>query len=292
MSVFHSIRNKQTRKKWTVLLTAAVLFWFMGQSVFFAAALAEESNEAAERMKPIDECAESMYRHIQAGDIEAARLELTRLERLVTETSFQGITGIEGLEALTSAIVEAKRAFHAVRPSEGAALAAAAAVRLATDALTHRHNPLWLRYESILADDLVKLRNAYQLTDRQGVDKSLEQLERHYALVRPAALISREPHLIEKIDSLFTFIRGKAAAEGPRDKALLSGFVQLTSAFDELFQPQDRPALLMLLPLDNPWYWSLIFSLIILSVLIYWGWFRYRLERDYVLVKRNGGGGY
>lgn len=292
MSVFHSIRNKQTRKRWTVLLPGAVLLWFMLLSVSFAAALSGESKEAAERMKPIDECAESIYRHIQAGDIEAARLELTRLERLVTETSFQGVTGIEGLEALTSAIVEAKRAFHAVRPSSSTELAAAAAVRLAADALTHRHNPLWLRYESILEDDLVKLRNSYQLTDQQGMIKSLEQLERHYAVMRPAALISREPHLIEKIDSLFTFIRGRAEAEGPRDKALLTGFVQLKSAFDELFRPQDRPTLLVLLPLDNPWYWSLIFSLIILSVLIYWSWFRYRLVRDYVLVKRNGGGGY
>lgn len=242
-----------------------------------------------ERIRAIDRCAEAMYQHALSGDIREARLELARLERLVTQTRFERVANIEGLEAFTSAILEAKRSFHAVQPSIDDH-SAAISVRLAADALSHRTHPLWYRYRTALNEDIARIRNAYQTNNKAALTESLAELEHHYTIIRPAVLIHREPYIVERLDSLFTFIRNRIEDGGIRDQALLRGLVQLKELTDELFEERDRPTLLPILPVHNPWYWSVLVSAVIVAVLGYSGWLRYRSERDYHLVKRTGGG--
>src|SRR5690606_22885678 len=110
------------------------------------------------QLRQLDETAAQMYAEVMNGDILLAREHMNKLSEQVTSIEFSGITTIEGLEALTEVVVNAKHLMNAVQTELALIQTAATQVRLSTNALIAEHHPLWFEYEKTLRADMEQLR--------------------------------------------------------------------------------------------------------------------------------------
>ncbi len=231
-----------------------------------------------QRLQQLDETADRMYAELMKGDLLAARERMRELGELAGRIEWAGITSVEGMEALMTAIVQAKELMNAVQAEPARLQTAAAQVRLTTDALLHRHQPLWLDYEKTLRTDTEKLREAVE--EGRNVIQAAQQIYRDYQVIRPAVLISRPIELNGKIESLLAFFMQQANVI---DDRLLEQVAELSRTWDELFG-KDVSAYLPYAEGQDPTYWTLVIGSIIITVLCFVAYRKYQSEMDVVPV--------
>jgi sporulation protein YpjB len=266
-------------------------------TVFAGGCSAKQS--AAETKPPTDEqlkqiellnaAADEMYRSAMDGDLDTARGKLAELGERVTATRFDGIASIEGVGALSEAIVQAKRVFQAVKYSPEQGKLAAAKIRLATDALTHANQPMWLQYYNVMIEDAERLEQAVRAGDKPASLAALGQLSARYAVIRPSVLITREPQEAEKIESLFAFFNNQLNAPQWEPDTLDNGMKQLRLAIDELFGRADKSAYAPFVDRPRPIVWITGIGSIIAAVLAFAWWRIFRYERTAIVTAHKGG---
>jgi sporulation protein YpjB len=218
-----------------------VLIWMifiMGMTVIPVLSAAQENRDEPsnqQKLEQINQLALDIYQATTAEEYMAARQKLDDMSRLVTEIHYEGIASVEAMEAFTAAINHARRLFNATRFDVQEALISSARIRFASDALLHTNQPLWLNYYSILKDDVRHLSDARERQDLKDAQKHSEDLSLHFSIIRPAVLITRDPEIVEKMDSIVTFINKQVATELTFKNNLESGIEHLQYALDELF---------------------------------------------------------
>jgi len=235
------------------------------------------------QLQVLDETADRMYEEVMEGRLLEARELIRSIGDQVVGMEFAGITTVEGLEALTQAITNARRLMNAVQTEPDRLRMAAAQVRLSTDALLHKHQPLWHEYYQTLKSDTEQLREAVR--SGQNIILSAQQLQAHYAVIRPAVLISRPPEASGRIESLIAYFMQQAGSQG---EAALQNVDELMRAWNELFRKQEMSAYTPLDVEQRPIYWSLVIGSIIVTVLCFVAWRKYESERQ---IKPVSGGG-
>ena len=228
----------------------------------------------SELLSKLDETAEAMYNAVRQRDLPQAREQVKRVSEIVTQITFNGITTIEGAEALIAAVTTTKELLSSVKIEPERLETAAAQVRLATDALIHPNQPMWYEYYSIMQDDTAQLKEA--IHKGQNLLASVQGLQAHYTVIRPAVLIAREPELHVKIESFLSFFMQHA---NKPESGMIGAVDQLTMAWDELFARSNVSAYLPLEGTRNPLYWSLVIGSIIITTLCFAAWRRYRYEQ-------------
>ncbi|MCD1260254.1 sporulation protein [Paenibacillus athensensis] len=237
-------------------------------------------------VEQLNRLADDMYKLAMAGQVEQARGKLLQLGDEITQIRFDGMTSVEGMNALTESVTQAKRVFNAVRFSPEAGQVAVAKIRLATDALTHDNQPMWLQYYKVLQNDIGALDQAVKAGKQPAAWSGYETLSQHVSVIHPALLISRSPSDVEKLDSLLTALRGGLRAEPLPQAQLEDGIEHLQRTVDELFMKKaEATAYLPMTDPKQPIIWSLGIGLIIVSVLSYAGWRMFRSGRSSVPVK-------
>lgn len=247
--------------------------------------------QQTEKLEQLHALADELYKRTNEGEFIKARQKLLELGDLVAAMSFNGITTIEGVDALTDTVVEAKREFNAVGLSPDSALKAAARLRLAADALTHPNEPVWLQYYKILKED-TRLLQAY-LSKSNGKEAAAQyaRLKDHYDTIRPSVWISKAPEEAEKLDSLFTFLRNQLQAKEIRYADTADGLKQLDDALNELFRKSDdRTAYIPIAQPDEPVKWSLTIGSLIILILGYVAWRMFVSERNLIRSPRKDDG--
>lgn len=239
--------------------------------------------ERLKQLQVLDETADRMYQEVLAGNILEARELMKSIGDQVVGMEYTGITTVEGLEALTQAITNARRLMNAVQTEPDRLKSAAAQVRLSTDALLHKHQPLWFEYYQTLRADTEQLKQAVQ--SGQNIIMSAQQLHHHYTVIRPAVLISRSPEINVKIESLIAYFMQQASSQ---NEALLMNVDELMRTWNELFGKQDVSAYLPVDAERQPIYWSLVIGSIIITVLCFVAWRKYESEQQLITV--SGGG--
>ena len=166
---------------------------------------------------------------------------------------------------------------------------AAAKIRLVGDALTHPNEPMWLQYYKILQDDISHLQNALQKKNIQEVRNQIVQLNSHYLIIRPAALMNRDPSAINKVDSIILFLQRQTAPNQVDMASLMNVIDQLNQSMSELFQRSDAAAYVPLFPdhKQSIWLWTLVVGLFIVTVLAYSGWRMFVFETKAFPFHRN-----
>ena len=254
-----------------------------------AAETKSPTDEQLKQIELLNAAADEMYRSAMDGDLDTARGKLEELGERVTATRFDGIASIEGVGALSEAIVQAKRVFQAVQYSPEQGQLAAAKIRLATDALTHAHQPMWLQYYNVMIEDAERLEQAVRAGDKPASLAALGQLSARYAVIRPSVLITREPQEAEKIESLFAFFNNQLNAPQWETDTLDKGMKQLRLAIDELFGRADKSAFAPLVDRPRPIMWITGIGSIIAAVLAFAWWRIFRYERTAVVTAHKGG---
>ena len=101
----------------------------------------------------MNQIADEMYKQTMDGQVTEARNKLMQMSDQIPKIHFEGITSVEGLNALTETITRAKRVYNAADYSPEEGQVAVAKIRLATDALSHKNQPMWLQYYKVLQND-------------------------------------------------------------------------------------------------------------------------------------------
>lgn len=251
-----------------------------------------EQTASAEQLRQVEllnAAADEMYRYVMDGDIDKARDKLEQIGGQITRIRFDGIASVEGVGALTESVVQAKRVYQSMQVTPEQGQAAAAKIRLATDALTHANQPMWLQYYKAMKDHADGLAQAVQLRNKSDAEEELRQLQFRYDTIRPSLLINRQPADVEKLDSLFVFLRSQLT-NAEFDPQQMSGALgHLHQTLDELFQRTDRTAYMPMVVQRVPGSWMVMIGSIIVAVLSFAAWRIFDFERNTFGGNRHGG---
>lgn len=279
--------------KWltTTLLLAAVI------SISSACGVSTSTNgqaakpidpEQVERIAFLNQIADEMYKQTMDGQVTEARNKLMQMSDQIPKIHFEGITSVEGLNALTETITQAKRVYNAAAYSPEEGQVAVAKIRLATDALTHKNQPMWLQYYKVLQNDTKNLKQDVKSNKQKEALANFGKLSQHIAIIHPSLLISRDAAAVEKLDSLLAFIRTNLNSQPMSTRQLESGLDHLNHVLDDLFlKSKDVIAFVPITDPRQPIIWSLGIGLIIVSVLSFVGWRMYQSGRHIVPVKHT-----
>jgi sporulation protein YpjB len=228
-------------------------------------------------LRLLNDSAGSLYNHAKGGEYEEARMELDRFSDLLTTVSYKGITTLEGVNALTLTVVEARRIYNRVQLSEKDALIAATQLRLIADALTHHNNPMWLEYENVLKLDAEQLRGMIKMNNDVGSLEALKKLHNHYLIIHPSVIITRDVSLVEKVNSLFNFLTAELSQGKVNYTNVNQGINHLDDVLNELFGSKDSQTLVPLMIEQNNVIWTTFIASVIISSLAYVAWRRYKV---------------
>jgi sporulation protein YpjB len=278
-------------RKWILLIVLSTLF-------IVTAACGAATNPAnlqkgadpqqQRKLELLSKTADDMYRKAMDGQMMEARNALLQLSDQITHLPFQGAVSIEGLNALTAIVTQAKRAFNAAALSPNEGQIAAAQIRLATDALTHKNQPMWLQYDKVLRNDLALLTEAAKVNKEQEALKSFSNFNQHIYLIHPSLLISRDPSEVEKLDSLLSFVQTQMKKKPIAYQNVVMAAAQLQLTLDEIFDKnQETTAYLPIGDHKQPIIWALGIGAIISAILTFAGWRMFKGDHSMVSVDKE-----
>lgn len=244
--------------------------------------------EQVKRLEFLNQIADEMYKQTMDGQVTEARNKLMQISDQIPKIHFVGVTSVEGLNALTETITQAKRVYNAAAYSPEEGQIAVAKIRLATDALTHKNQPMWLQYYKVLQDDTSMLSQDIKANKQQEALADFGKLSQHIAIIHPSMMISRDAASVEKLDSLLVFLRTNLNSKPMSIRQLESGVDHLHHILDDLFlKNKDAIAFVPITDPRQPIIWSLGIGLIIVSVLSFVGWRMYQSGRHIVAVTQQ-----
>lgn len=269
-----------TKKRLLIVLWLCLLMIFTASCSSSADQMpdAKLSETEYKKMEKLNGLAEQFYTNVNEGKIEEARAGIIELNKQVTNIHFKGAASPEGVEALMETMITAKQVLTSFMPSMNEAIVSAAKVRLAVDALTHPKHPMWLHYYKILKEDGNQLVIALEQQQEQHVNQAMNQMMKHYEVIRPAVLINREPSEVMKMDSYLKFLMNEPN---------ISAMSQYDDVLNELFHRKSSTAYLELEQQQNPFLWTAALGAIIITVLSYVGWRKYQYEQNHLSVRKE-----
>lgn len=243
------------------------------------------SPEDVQKIEILDQTARELYDKATAGDYVSARSALNQMSDQMIRIEFHGITSVEGVRSLSESIVLAKRKINATGINPDEVVSSAAAVRLVTDALMHRKEPVWHQYYKVMKNDLNETDLAIQATNAKDASAGFKPFVERYRLIRPALFIHRNPSEIEKLDSLTAHIGNELAKKDVAFGSLAFPIKNLGDSLDVLFdRKEDNTAYLPLNYPDHPIWWTILMGSLIISVLTYVAWRMYATDKIFAKV--------
>lgn len=260
-----------------ILLCMIGLFWQTDFVYAWTPATHTAVQSAREKWKQLDEYADQIYRASVAGELEKIQQAIHAMGKLFTETMFHDVTSVEGVRALSDAIIQVKRILPSIQLKQDEWMGAVARLRLATDALNHPKQAMWLQYEQVLRDDMAGM----LATDKKGAwlrhaQRWLEHIDR----IRPAATIQREVQTIEMMESLNQLVRETAAGKHSPKEANTALNKYGDAVLIQLFGTSKvNPTLGPLGYTPMPLQWIFILAFIVCLMLAYVAYRKYCYEK-------------
>ncbi|MDF2963526.1 MAG: sporulation protein YpjB [Paenibacillus sp.] len=276
-----------------------ILALLLGVGLLAGCQSAKKSNEAAapkptqeqlQRLELLNQTADDMYNRVMQGDVTGGRAVLQQISEQIPQIRYEGVTSVEGMNALTETVTEAKKVFNAVRFAPGEGQVSAAKIRLAADALTHAAHPMWLQYYKLLQEDMDQLEQAAKERKRADLQQNMLQFEQHISVIHPSLLISRSPGDVEKLDSLVTFLSGQARSEQDTYNQIANILPTLRQHIDKLFMKKEATAYLPVIDQQNPIMWTLAIGSFIIAALAFAGWRLAKKDDGLVTVRKSNDG--
>ncbi|HEX7055933.1 MAG TPA: sporulation protein YpjB [Bacilli bacterium] len=233
----------------------------------------------------LETAAENALDAAKAGSYPEALQQLDAYGELLTKIQFTGLTDAEGLKTLTAAWWDAKKIFTAARISRQESLAAAGRLRLATDALTHRKRPMWFGFANSFAGNLQEMEQAAKNSNAAAYKTNFAALRARFSAIRPAAIISGYKLPVYQIDSILVFVDSELNRSNPDMRKLSEMNDRLRETFAALFAGEDRQAFLHAAQARHPLAWTLAIGVLIVSVLAFVGWKKFKYGRPYTTIR-------
>jgi sporulation protein YpjB len=250
-------------------------------------ATAVSSQEQAE-VEQLDLLAGEIEQMTEQGKIAEARERLNRLGEAAIRTSFDHITGVEGLRSLTDAILAAQREYNRAVYSQEEAAAAIVRLRLVTDAMAHPQTPMWHRYYKLIKEDIRGVETALAANNRKAAEQAFTGVRKRYMQIRPALTVKKPAEQLEKLDSLLVYMQKELAAGNGNSEAFQSALKESERSIDVLFErKEDSTAYLPLTGTDQPLLWTFGIGSILTAVLSFVAWRMFRFEKRIAKISKE-----
>lgn len=235
----------------------------------------ESSPAASIQAKALNKEVEQLYRHVEEGNVQAVLEDIRRVSGLFEASSFQGLTGVEGIHALAESILEMKEATARATQEPQHWMVSAGKLRMAADSLIHARDALWLQYYKVIREDLRVMGQYAQQQDQAGMRRAYDSLSEHYELIRPSVVIQRKPEDVNMMESWISYAGGLVASGDAAqvEKVVPQGEEMMNMLFGK---KKDEPALAPLGEVKEPWTWQLVIAAFILAALTFAGYRKYR----------------
>lgn len=235
----------------------------------------ESSPAASIQAKALNKEVEQLYRHVEEGNVQAVLEDIRRVSGLFEASSFQGLTGVEGIHALAESILEMKEATARATQEPQHWMVSAGKLRMAADSLIHARDALWLQYYKVIREDLRVMGQYAQQQDQAGMRRAYDSLSEHYELIRPSVVIQRKPEDVNMMESWISYAGGLVASGDTAqvEKVVPQGEEMMNMLFGK---KKDEPALAQLGEVKEPWTWQLVIAAFILAALTFAGYRKYR----------------
>lgn len=279
------------RYQWT--LTLFVLLGFLtvlqsGTVEVFADQQPKEQGRS-EQLKRLEQVTEQLYQYMQQGNTEDANNKMTELIDTIEGLSFRGLTSVEGIHALAESIMDARETMARAELDPGQWVITSARLRLAVNSLAHKENALWLQYYKIMENDLSVMNKARAGGNPLEFKKAFLSLQSHYDIIRPAAIIQRDPSEMNRFDSWMSYLTGLTQGNPWNEETVKEAMRHRDVMLKGLFGRQsDEPVFLPITGYNNPWYWTLLIGAWIVIALIYTGYRKYRANQSITSMREKG----
>lgn len=245
-------------------------------------------SQTQDQLNQLDKTAERFVTQVDEGNVSAARATLRSIAEQVTQIPYEGVTTVRGIQALTETVTGAQEVVSAAGFQPQEAVWAAVRLRLATDALSHPHQPMWRQYRTGALGDAEQLEMGARQRSQAKAAAALTKLEGTLRLLQPALRISGKETELAKLNSLIGAIQQQLRSEPVDYKQVIDRSGDLNAELKQLFDG-GRDAPTMAAPLDRrqPILWTLTMAGAVLAALAYAGFRMYRFETDAVVPARR-----
>ncbi|QWU14613.1 sporulation protein YpjB [Paenibacillus sophorae] len=230
----------------------------------------------------LEQQAETLYGYVTEGNINKARETTDAISRLFVLSSFDGLTSVEGVNALSGAIIDMKAAVAGVSVQQERWETAAARLRLAANSLAHPRQPMWLQYYKLIREDLNDMEQSAAGSDLTGWKTAVSHIEERYDTIRPAIIIARKPEEVNRFDAWLSYAAGLVSGSRPPGREeLMNAVSQGREAARVMFgKERDEPALSLPLAPREYGLAGWLGAGFILAALAYTAYRKYRGERS------------
>ncbi|KQL49320.1 sporulation protein [Brevibacillus choshinensis] len=228
------------------------------------------------QLAALDQVAHELLTNVKKGDIENAQKRIVQLAEQFPNQHLPIPIRIESLNAVTQSILAAKQSFASTNVSEQQLLWHATQVRVAIDALTHVHQPMWRSYYPSIA---TQVQNLQQSAVERNFTQFREQFDENYRLylaIKPAMSIQLPEGQMSSISASYNVI-SKEMRNSQMDWQLVREALRdLNGSMQAAFVGEEKStfALLMMRP-DSPMVMIVSVGIALLIALSYVAWKKY-----------------
>jgi sporulation protein YpjB len=230
--------------------------------------------------KELNQTTDHVLQLVKQEKFEEAKQLLDYFSEAFIELDFkeQGFT-MNDMRTITLTFEAAVEAVTATERPLDERIYTVTSFRLAVDALSSEHHPLWLQSEETILVTLLAIKEEYSQENSEALQHRMNTFFRHYQMIRPALLIDLEPQMLQRIESQITYL-DNLRVDGVGSNKLIPHIELMESDFRKMFEriKEDSadPSLL--------WVMFTIGGMIVLS-LSYVGVRKYRAEKSKVRMK-------
>jgi sporulation protein YpjB len=230
----------------------------------------------------LEQAAEALYGYVLEGDVMKVRQETEEISRILVSSSFEGMTSVEGINALSGVVMDLKAAVASVKVSQQQLEETATKLRLAANSLNQPGQPIWLQYYKLIREDLNAMEQSGTANDLEGWKTAVERLQSRYENIRPAVIVSRQPGVVNAFDSWLSYAAGIPSSSQKIERSRLLEIVSYgQDAVRVMFgKEKDEPALSLPLASQEFGIWGGLAASFIIAVLAYAGYRKYRGENQ------------
>ncbi|AKG35391.1 sporulation protein YpjB [Paenibacillus durus] len=230
----------------------------------------------------LEQQAETLYGFVTEGNINKARVTMDAISRLFVQSSFDGLTSVEGVNALSGAIIDMKAVVAEVSMQQERWEASAARLRLAANSLAHPRQPMWLQYYKLIREDLNDMEQSAAKSDMTGWRTAVARIQERYDTIRPAVIIARKPEEVNRFDAWLSYAAGLVSGSRPPEREeLMNAVSHGREAARVMFgKEKDEPALSLPLAPREYGLAGWLGAGFILAALFYTAYRKYRGEKS------------
>lgn len=232
-----------------------------------------------EHLRTLDKIAEEMLEATKKGDIEKAKHHIDQLADLFPNQTLPISIRIESLNAVTQSILSAKQVFATSKEEENIYLWHATRVRIAIDALSHDHQPMWKQYYSSFSNQMQQLLQVSVTRDAAALRSQLEENYQLYLVIRPAMSIHLQEQQMSKIAAHYEHLLKETKNESLDWQIIRETLRDLHGDIQESFAGEDKSTIGTLMAPGSPFMLIITIALAVTVTLSYVAWKKYVAEQ-------------